>query len=227
MKNFGKFFMILSAFALCISFSSCNDNVPDAEKVTISIEAGETAETSISFTVTSNGADSGVYWVYKASEPADLNLTDGVAYVVNAATTVVVNNLEPNTLYNVTAYAKNLVNEATSETISMQTLVEIPTPKVVVDVNNETGITATSVTFNLTLKNAEEAAWLINPMDKNLKAEEIFAAGTKITPASAEETISLSKNELTPNTNYDLWVVAKNGDKVCEPVLKTFKTKAE
>ena len=227
MKNFGKFFMILSAFALCIGFTSCNDNVPDAEVVTISIEAGEAAETSISFTVTSNGADSGVYWVYKASEPTELNITEGVAFVVNAATKVVVNDLEPNTLYNVKAYAKNLVNEATSETISMQTLVEVPTPKVVVDVNNETGITATSVTFNLTLTNAEEAAWLINPMDKDVKAEDIFATGTKITPASKNETLTLSKEELTPNTNYDLWVVAKNGDKVCEPVLKNFKTKAE
>ena len=227
MKNFGKIFMILSVFALCTTLTACNDNVPDADKVTISIQAGEATETSISFTITSNGADSGVYWVYKASEPSDLNLNDGLSFVVNSTSEVVVENLEPGTLYNVKAYAKNLVNEASSETISMTTLAEVPIPTVSVTINNETDITANSVSFSLTLKNAEEAAWVINPMGKDMKTDEIFANGTKVTPASTEETLTISKDQLNPNTNYDLWVVAKNGEKVCEPILKTFKTKAE
>lgn len=227
MKNFGKFFMILSAFALCIGFTSCNDNVPDAEEVTISIKAGEATETSISFTVTSNGADSGVYWIYKAEEPIEFNISDGAIFAVNTNAEVVVDKLEPGTAYCVKAYAKNLVNEASSETISMQTLVEVPTPTVAVEINNETGVTATSVSFNLTLTNAEEAAWIINPMGNDLKANEIFTNGTKVTPTTSPETLTISKDQLTPNTNYDLWVVAKNGEKVCKPVLKTFTTKGE
>ena len=227
MKNFGKFFMILSALALCIGFTSCNDNVPDAENVTISIKAGEATETSISFTVTSKGADSGVYWIYKAEEPIEFNITDGLTFSVNSTTEVVVENLEPNTTYCVKAYAKNLVNEASSEIISMQTLVEVPTPKVSVAIDGESGVTATSVTFSVTLTNAQEAAWLINPMGNNVKAEAIFANGTKVTPSSAQETITISKDQLNPKTHYDLWVVAKNGEKVCAPVLKTFETKAE
>lgn len=227
MKNFGKFFMILSAFALCIGFTSCNDNVPDAEEVTISIKAGEATETSISFTITSNGADSGVYWIYKAEEPIEFNISDGAIFAVNTNAEVVVDKLEPGTAYCVKAYAKNLVNEASSETISMQTLVEVPTPTVAVEINNETGVTATSVSFNLTLTNAEEAAWIINPMGNDLKANEIFTNGTKVTPTTSPETLTISKDQLTPNTNYDLWVVAKNEEKVCEPVLKTFTTKGE
>lgn len=227
MKNFGKFFMILSAFALCIGFTSCNDNVPDAEEVTISIKAGEATETSISFTITSNGADSGVYWIYKAEEPIEFNISDGAIFAVNTNAEVVVDKLEPGTAYCVKAYAKNLVNEASSETISMQTLVEVPTPTVAVEINNETGVTATSVSFNLTLTNAEEAAWIINPMGNDLKANEIFTNGTKVTPTTSPETLTISKDQLTPNTNYDLWVVAKNGEKVCKPVLKTFTTKGE
>ena len=227
MKNFGKFFMIISAFALCIGFTSCNDNVPDAEVVTISIKAGEATETSISFTITSNGADSGVYWIYKAEEPIEFNISDGAIFAVNTNAEVVVDKLEPGTAYCVKAYAKNLVNEASSETISMQTLVEVPTPTVAVEINNETGVTATSVSFNLTLTNAEEAAWIINPMGDDLKANEIFTNGTKVTPTTSPETLTISKDQLTPNTNYDLWVVAKNGEKVCEPVLKTFTTKGE
>lgn len=227
MKNFGKFFMILSAFALCIGFTSCNDNVPDAEVVTISIKAGEATETSISFTITSNGADSGVYWIYKAEEPIEFNISDGAIFAVNTNAEVVVDKLEPGTAYCVKAYAKNLVNEASSKTISMQTLVEVPTPTVAVEINNETGVTATSVSFNLTLTNAEEAAWIINPMGDDLKANEIFTNGTKVTPTTSPETLTISKDQLTPNTNYDLWVVAKNEEKVCEPVLKTFTTKGE
>ena len=64
-------------------------------------------------------------------------------------------------------------------------------------------------------------------MGDDLKANEIFTNGTKVTPTTSPETLTISKDQLTPNTNYDLWVVAKNEEKVCEPVLKTFTTKGE
>lgn len=225
MKNFGKLFMVFSMLTLCIGFTSCVDTEPDAEKVTISLEAGVATETSLSFKVTSSGADSGVYWIYKATEPTDLNIKDGMIIEVNKEYEVVVENLEPNTRYNVNAYAKNLVYEATSNSISMKTLEEVPTPTIVVEMDNK-NIKASSVSFALTVKKAEKAAWLIQPMDDDLSAEEVLTNGTLV-DLTAGQTVTLTKEGLTPNTKYDLWIAAKNGDKVAAPYLKTFTTPAE
>ncbi|MBQ7855837.1 MAG: hypothetical protein IJ348_01820 [Alistipes sp.] len=227
MKNFVKTFMTLSMFVLCIGLTSCYDTVPEADEVTISIKEGVATENSISFTITSEGATSGVYWVYKASEPIELNISDGMMFTVNTETEVVVENLTPGTRYNINAYAKNLVNEATTKTISMVTLEETPTPVVKVDFDSNSDITATSATFAVTLTNAEEAAWVVSPMGDDMTADEIFANGTKIVPTQWQQSVVQTKEGLTPNTQYDMWVAAKNGTKVCEPVLKTFTTKAE
>lgn len=132
MKKF--YFLALALFAT--AFVGCKDDQQEIDKPVVvtpevTLEAGETTETTIAFTVTTKNAEAAAYVVYEGetAPTADDILANGTAVELNKAVEVTVENLAQETTYNVIAAARTGEEVALAESIELVTLKgDVPPP---------------------------------------------------------------------------------------------------
>ena len=121
--------------ALPLAFVACEKPAPvdEVKDATVKVEATATTENSVSFTVTTENAESAAWLVLEASEAtptASEVLTNGTAVELNKAVACKAEALEADTEYKVVAAVKNskgvAIAEATAKTLKAG---EEPTPE--------------------------------------------------------------------------------------------------
>ena len=132
-----KFKFLLLFALLATAFVACDDKEKEVEKPvlpTVEVEAGEAAETTLTFTVTSTEADVVKYIVLEAGShevTAELILANGNTATANEAYEATAEGLVDNTTYEIWAAAQNKDGVALSEKVEMTTLEEeAPQPEV-------------------------------------------------------------------------------------------------
>ncbi len=221
MKIF-KFLLPLMAFYLLVS---CGDNEepaptpPAAEKPAITLIQGEVETHSLSFTLESEHAEE-VAWlcIEKGEALPDANtiLTTGDAVAHNKQVTVTIEELTPATTYMVVAAAAGGGMEVRSNILEMTTVALQPEPTVELEA---VATAETTLTFRLTTTNAEEVKWIaIVKGSRDLKPEQVLQYGTE---AEANSSLEITIEELTDNTEYQIFGVAKAGELlVCSDPLE-------
>lgn len=120
-----KKYLFLSLALLATAITGCKEDEPVVDNPTpkVTLEAGATTETTATFTVSSEDAQQVAYILYSDDVPAaEVILADGTAVAANEAVEVTLEDLTPETTYNLVAAASNGEKTAVSSTISLTTL---------------------------------------------------------------------------------------------------------
>lgn len=120
-----KKYLFLSLALLATAITGCKEDEPVVDTPTpkVTLEAGATTETTATFTVSSEDAQQVAYILYADEVPAvEVILADGTAVAANEAVEVTLEDLTPETTYNLVAAASNGEKTAVSSTISLTTL---------------------------------------------------------------------------------------------------------
>ena len=228
MKKMKFFLSCLSMLALAVSFTACDndDPVDPVEEVpapVVTLEAGEAGETSLAFTLTTEKAKEAAWVCVEkgTTVTAEQVLADGTAAEVNKTLELAAENLTANTEYAIYAAAKNGTKLTLSNALEMKTLEAVaPTPDPTVTLKaGEIGVS--SVAFTVTSENAEEVKWQIVAKGTELKAEDVLANGEAVEANAAVECLA---EELTAETEYDIYAAAKAGEKVVLSSVLSVKT---
>lgn len=228
MKKMKFFLSCLSMLALAVSFTACDndDPVDPVEEVpapVVTLEAGEAGETTLAFTLTTEKAKEAAWvCVEKGTNvTAEQVLADGTAAEANKTLELVAENLTANTEYAIYAAAKNGTKLTLSSALEMKTLEAVaPTPDPTVTLKAGE-ISVSSVAFTVTSENAEEVKWQIVAKGTALKAEDVLANGEAVEANAAVECLA---EELTAETEYDIYAAARAGEKVVLSSVLSVKT---
>lgn len=229
MKQLKFFLSCLSMLALAVSFTAC-DSSDDPEDVVevpapeVTLTPGVVAETTLAFTLeTKNAKEAAWICVEKgtAAPTADKVLADGETVEANKKLSLVAENLTADTDYEIYAAAKNGTKLTLSNPLAMKTIKAgepVPAPAVTLKAGE---ITDNSVAFTVTSENAEEVKWQIVAKGTALKAEDVLANGEAVEANTVAECVA---EELTAETEYDIYAAAKAGDEMVLSQVLSVKT---
>lgn len=227
MKKMKFFLSCLSMLALAVSFTACDNDDPEevveVPAPVVSLTAGEAGETTLAFTLKTEKAKEAAWICVEkgATVSAQQVLTDGQAVDANKTLELVAENLTAETEYVIYGAAKNGTKLTLSNPLEMKTLEAVePTPEPTVTLKAGE-ITESSVAFTVTSENAEEVKWQIVAKGTTLKAEDVLANGETAEANTAAECVA---EELTPETEYDIYAAAKAGDKMVLSQVLSVKT---
>lgn len=227
MKKMKFLLSCLSMLALAVSFTACDNDDPEevveVPAPVVSLTAGEAGETTLAFTLKTEKAKEAAWICVEkgATVSAQQVLTDGQAVDANKTLELVAENLTAETEYVIYGAAKNGTKLTLSNPLEMKTLEAVePTPEPSVTLKAGE-ITESSVAFTVTSENAEEVKWQIVAKGTTLKAEDVLANGETAEANTAAECVA---EELTPETEYDIYAAAKAGDKMVLSQVLSVKT---
>ncbi len=228
MKKMKFLLSCLSMLALAVSFTACDskddpDDVVEVPAPVVSLTAGEAGETTLAFTLKTEKAKEAAWiCVEKGTDvSAQKVLTDGQSVEANKTLELVAENLTAGTEYAIYGAAKNGTKLTLSNPLEMNTLEAgepAPAPAVTLKAGE---ITDNSVAFTVTSENAEEVKWQIVAKGTALKAEDVLANGEAVEANTAAE---CAAEELTAETEYDIYAAAKAGDKTVLSQVLSVKT---
>ncbi|MBQ2247248.1 MAG: hypothetical protein II323_00645 [Tidjanibacter sp.] len=170
MKHLFRILSVMAIVAIGVNLSSCKEPEVEAAKPTVSIEAGEATETTLSFTITSKDADKVRYFCTTDVYTAAGVFNNGFDAAVGT-TSITVEELEAGTTYNIYAVAANgdVLSEL-AETQMATLATEEPEPEPEPDPKPESNkptvsveavdATETSLTFIITSTNADEVHYV-------------------------------------------------------------------
>lgn len=207
-------------------FNACSDDkteeTPPVEP-TLTLTAGEVTQNSLKFAVELKDADKCTYF-YTESNASVPSVSDILASgkSLSVSDTVLIEDLKAGTTYRISAVAEREDLFGKVESIEMSTLT--PTPVPVVTLTEGTTGTDT-LTFHVTLTNAEKAAYICKEKtDAQMplpNAEEIIKNGTAIVQVG-----EVTVGELNANTTYVIAVAAANKEVFSEVQLIEMTTDA-
>lgn len=194
-------FMLLAA-AFIVGCDKEPSTTPEPQpKGTISIEVGETSETTIEFAITSANVDEVRYVALESTEPAptaDAVLTSGEAADANTTATATLENLNADTEY--TIYVVATQGDTTLEArANAKTAKATEYPAASIDITFVEASTTTA-TISISSENAEDVRLLIKLASEGDPTEEDWQnRGSYIQP-NTTQTIEIA--ELEPYTEY-------------------------
>ncbi len=212
MKGFPHFFRlgVISAALTTVLFAlpSCDNSDEEIARPSVSLLAGNSTETSISFSMTTSEATEASYLVVEknneasaAPSPEEI-LSKGVQADVTTSKSYTENSLTPGTQYTVYAVARNAGGMSDIASVEMTTIAVIPTVQLSKD-----EVTASSIKFILVPSKAVRVAYLCAPASEEAPtAEAILEQGTE---ANAGETGSYQLDGLLPATSYTVYAAAQ------------------
>lgn len=232
MKKFNFLLMLVSLFVALFSTSSCNNEETGVLTPEIMLTAGSVTQTSLSFTAETSVAEKAYYLVVKA---ADEQVVDGMTVVstgteivkedgsawVNDAASVTVKDLEPETEYLVYAAAVNgpettLVDAPLAMTTSNKSMPTVSLEAVEAE--------DTKLYFRVTTAYAAEVKWLAVPADTEVTADKVLAEGVALAEKELNKTTMVKAEDLSDDTAYDIYAVAKAEDRVVLSESITMRT---
>lgn len=232
MKKFNFLLMLVSLFVALFSTSSCNNEETGVLTPEIMLTAGSVTQTSLSFTAETSVAEKAYYLVVKA---ADEQVVDGMTVVstgteivkadgsawVNDAASVTVKDLEPETEYLVYAAAVNgpettLVDAPLSMTTSDKSMPTVSLEAVEAE--------DSKLYFRVTTAYAAEVKWLAVPADTEVTADKVLAEGVALAEKDLNKTAMVKAENLSDDTAYDIYAVAKAEDRVTLSESITMRT---
>ena len=209
MKKILYFLIAALAFVACSKDSGQGAGV----SMTVKVTAGEPAETSLSFTVSSSNALN-CAWMCVA-KTADVPtgteiLSKGKRVFANADINVVASGLNDNTTYVIVAAALDEDFEiVTSAPIEMTTLERAPQPAVELYPGAAEG---SSYSFKVTPAEADKCFFKVYEEGATATVEDVLANGVEV--SATEQSNQVVENLV--DGSYFIYAVAKNGDIVSE-----------
>lgn len=191
---------------------------------TVAITAGEATPQSISFTLVSSLADEVRYLCIEATEEAPTAeniLASGIDAEPNKEVAVVVEELKSATDYVVYAVAKNAQHTTLAEAVTISTS-EYAEPSIEASLTEDIGVDY--LTFSVSATNYEGLRYVNFPKgEREVTEEQAYKNGKGIELEG--ESATLKVDGLKDDTEYEVHVVAKNGDKYASKILyaKTLK----
>lgn len=199
-----KKILLLTLSALILALSSCKEEVPVPK---VSVTAGEATETTLSFTVTPENAQSGAYLCVEGSQEisaaADI-IANGVKFDVSNASTQTITDLKKGTEYTIMVAVNAGPHNVAATPLKMKTL-DAVVPTITIE---EGESFATSLTFIANTANATKAAYTIYTEGETPSAEDIIANGTEF---NVGENVTVSIANLVAGTNYIIVAAATDG----------------
>lgn len=205
MKKF--FILILSALVL---LSSCKEEVVPVP--TVKVTAGEATETTLSFVVTPDKAETAAYICVEGTSEipsADKILTEGVKFAADKESTQTITDLKMGTEYTIAVAVGAGPHKVAAPPVKMRTNDE-PVPSITLTTGNAL---ENSVTFYVTSVNATKATYIIQSTGSAPDAQAVIENGTEV---EVGENILVTVNELTPATAYTIYAAATDGKNTTE-----------
>ena len=179
--------------------------------MTVKVTPGETTETELTFTVTSENATNCAWMCVKktAALPTGVDImSKGRMIFANNSVSSKASELDDNTTYVIIAAAMNENNDiVTSEPIEMTTLEREAEPTISVSAGLAQG---NSYTFSYVPTDAVKCYYKLYTGGSDASIEDVIATGVEV-PADGENNITLNG---LPDGTYFIYAVAVNGDKV-------------
>lgn len=201
---------LLYLIVACFTLYSCG-NI-DAEKTTslkVNVTAGEAFETELTFTVTSDNAESCAWICVEkgAALPSGIDIMQkGKAVFANTDASCKAQNLKDGVTYAIIAAAMSGDDIITSDPVEMTTIKKPVQPAV----NLSSGfVNASSYSFTLTPQEAEECAYKVYPYEGTATADDVLNTGVKV---SATEESQYTVEDLEDGV-YFVVAAVRNGDK--------------
>lgn len=216
-----SYLLLALTFVLALVGCDPEEKQPDPQ---IALTSGTATESTLSFTITPKDAKQCAYvWVANGTEvpsAADI-LAKGTAVDASKESVQTISGLTDNTEYIIVAAVSSGSVQKTSAPLKMKTLERaIEAPVVTLTAGTAT---ANTITFTVASTNAEAVAYMV-VTDETPEAAAILENGVAI---EANTEVSVTLNELTPETAYTVIAAASNADATVVSEALTMTTSAQ